>query len=115
MKRLVIIALLVATSAFAKGPLERETITNTPIQGFAPDGLSAALLTVVDVAYDMSLFAAFSVYSPADCKIRFKASASKAGSISETVVGGQWSTFVVNKKTPFVSISGCTSGNLRRM
>ena len=116
MKKLLVAALLLtAVCAFAAGPLEKDTRYSTPIQGFAPNGLSSALLTVNSVTYDMSNYLGFSVTAPADCKIRLMATSSKTGSISEPVYGGQWNTLVTNRNTPFANFSGCTSGNLRRM
>ncbi len=118
MKKLIIclFLLLVTTSAgfAASGAKLLVDKDYKPINGFAPNGLLSAALTVNDTAYDMSGILAFSVYAPADCKVRLKASASKSGTVSETVIGGQWNTIVVSPATPFVSISGCTSGVLRR-
>jgi hypothetical protein len=115
MKKLIVaIFLLCSASAFANGVLQMNGNMNVPIQGFAPNGLSSALLTVNNVTYDMTNYLAFSVYSPADCKIRLTATSSRNGSISEPVIGGQWNTIVVNSSTPFASFSGCTSGYLRR-
>ena len=113
MKKLIIAILLVASSVFAAG--EPSTFGNgTIIQGCSFDGTESALLTVNSVTKDNSLYSCFAVYAPADCKIRLMATSSKTGSVSETVVGGIWSTFVVNKQTPFANLSACTSGNFRR-
>jgi len=110
----MLVLLAIAAQTFAAGILTKDA-NNVPIQGFAPNGLQSALLTVAGSTVDLSKSAAFAVYSPIDCKIRFMATSSKAGSISEPVISGAWETYVVNKATPFVNISGCTGGNLRRM
>lgn len=115
MKKFIILCLiLAATTVNAGGSLE--TASGTPVQGFAPNGLYSALLTVNSVTYNLlNTFTAFSVYCPADAKMRLMTSTDKTGSISETIPGGSYHTLVVNRNTPFVNISGCTSGILRRM
>jgi len=116
MKKLIIIALLaVATSAFAAGPLEKDTRYNTPIQGFAPNGLLSALLTVNSTTINASSLLGLSIYSPIDCKIRLMATASKTGSISHTLLGGQRTTVIINRATPFVNLSTCTGGDYMGM
>jgi len=116
MKKLIIAAiLLTASTAFSAGYLQRETGNTKEIQGFAPNGLYSAALTVNSTTYDLNSFLAISIYAPADCKIRLMATSSKAGSVSEPILGGQWNTIIVNKATPFANVSGCTSGYSRRM
>ena len=108
------ISVLIASQAFA-APGDPGTFNQGQIiQGFAPNGTLAAALTVNSATYDMSLYAAFSVYAPIDGKIRFMATSSKAGSVQEPVLGGQWNTFIVNKATPFVNLSSLVGGFLRR-
>ena len=116
MKNLIIAAFIVAlacTSSIAGGIIARDN-NSVPIQAFSPNGLNSALLTVTRVTYDMSSFMYFSVFSPADCKIRLMATSSLTGSIQEPILGAQWNIIVVNPATPFASISGCAGGNLRR-
>lgn len=115
MKTLIIALLLVATAAFAKGPLEKDTRYNTPIQGFAPNGLVSVLLTVAGTTVDAGSLLAIAVYSPIDCKVRFMATTSKTGSVSHTLLGGQRTTFVINRTTPFVNLSTCTGGDYMGM
>ena len=115
MKKLIIALLLVATSAFGAGFLQYDASQQTKIQGFAPNGLAVAVLTVYGTVFDMSNYLAFSVYAPADYKINFMDTSSVTGHLSEPGLGGQWSTFVVNKATPFIRITGATNGVLRRM
>ena len=116
MKKLIIAAiLLTATSAFAAGFLQQDASQQTKIQGFAPNGLYSAVLTVNSTEFDFSSFLAYSVYAPADCKVRIKDSTTKTNHIQEPILGGQWNTIVVNKATPFADISGCTSGVIRKM
>jgi len=112
MKKLLVIVLLLAdVSAFAAGPLEKDTRYSTPIQGFAPNGLLSALLTVNSTTVNASDFLAISIYTPVAAKVRFMATTSKTGSVSHTLSADQRTTFVVNRTTPFVNISGATGGD----
>jgi len=112
MKKLLVIALLLAAvSSFAAGPLEKDTRYSTPIQGFAPNGLLSALLTVDSTTVNASNFLAISIYTPVAAKLRFMATTSKTGSISHTIAAGERLTFVVNRATPFINISGATGGD----
>lgn len=117
MKKIIMGILFIASVACA-GDMPT-SFNGTIIQGFAPNGLFARLLTINSTTIDLntncggSLCSVFSIYAPADGKIRFMATSSKAGSISETVVGGQWNTFVTNKATAFVNLSSMASGMFR--
>ena len=112
MKKLIIALLLIAVTAQAGDYCA--TQNGTPLEGFCPNGLYSALLTVDTVTYDMTEFNQFSVFAPAAGKIRFMDSTDKTGHIAEPTVAGVWNTFTVNRKTPFVNLSSMTGGFLRR-
>lgn len=114
MKKLILLMLMIPCLSFGAGMIERDSNGHV-IQGFAPNGLESAVLTVNSTTYDMSNTIAFSVYSPVDCRIRFMATSAKTGSVSEPVISGAWDVFVVNRNTPFVNLSGCTAGYKRAM
>jgi len=84
--------------------------------GFAPNGVEAALLTVNQTQYEMSAYVAFSVYSPVACIMRLTAGTSRNGSISEAIPASLWTVpLYVNRATPYLNLSGCTGGVIRRM
>lgn len=111
MKKLIIAILLIASNCIAADLCQTEN--GFPLEGFCPNGLYSALLTVNSVTYDMTGYNQFSVFAPAAGKIRFMATSTKAG-IAEPTIAGVWNTFTVNRKTPFVNLSSMTSGFLRR-
>jgi len=116
MKKLIITAILLsALTASAAGFLEKDASNQTVIQGFAPNGLFSSLLTVNSTTINGTGYLAFQVYSPVACKIRFMATSSTTGSVSQTIEASERLTFVVNKATPFFNISGATGGDLSAM
>lgn len=116
MKNLIVVLVLLAVSVCVcqASSYPRDPVSQELIQGPRFSGLASAVLTVNSVTYDMRLYPVFSVYAPADCKIRLMASTSKTGSVSEPVLGGQWTTLIIHAATPYANFSGCTSGVLRR-
>jgi len=108
MKKLIIAAMiLTATTAMAKGPLQKETGVKAVIQGFAPDGTkSTAVTALISTTVDASTSAAFSIYCAADSKIRLMPTSAKSTYKQNTIPGGSWYTRVVNATTPFVNYSG---------
>lgn len=114
MKKILIALMLIASPCFGAGQLEQNANGTYPIQGFAPDGRYAAVLTVNSTWYDMTNHAAYAVYAPADFVVRMAASQSKTGTVSETMPGGQWHTIVTSAATPYFNVSSATNGRLRR-
>ena len=112
MKTLLAIALLlVATFASANGPLEKDSRYGAPIQGFTPNGLYSSLLTVNSTTVNGTTLLGIAIYTPIDAKVRFMATSSKNGSVSHMLIGGLRTTFIINRTTPFVNISGATGGD----
>jgi len=114
MKRLIIMAvLLAAASAFAGGVLQSD-LGKSKIQGFAPNGKKSQSLTVnKTAAIDASDSAAWAVYTPIDCVYRIQSTATRVG-VLHTAPGGTTTIRVVNGITPHLSYSGCTGGQLQR-
>lgn len=115
MKKLIIVALvLVASTSFAAGFLERDRDT-VRIQGFAPDGTLGQALTVNSTTVDMTNALAFGVYVPSTtttCKVRTMLTTAKGSNRQRTVPDSVWNIQLVNKATPYANFSGCTSGEL---
>jgi len=113
MKTVIVMVFLVfsVSLAFASGSLEVDSKHGMPIQGFAPNGLYSGLLTVNSITIDGTTRMALDIYSPIDAKIRLMATTSKTGSVSHTLIGGQRTTIIINRATPFVNISGATGGD----
>lgn len=113
MKKLIILALmLVATTSFAGGTIEKDGKGNV-FQGFAPNGILAQLLTVVSTTVDMTSYAAYVLYPPsAGCKVRQMATTAKGANIQTIQPATTWIVKTVNRSTPFVNMSGCTAAEL---
>lgn len=115
MKKIIIAILLIASTVSAADMCQ--TPNGSPINGFCPNGLYSALLTVNSKNYDMSDFVRFSVYAPAAGKIRFMnttSATSRGNFIAEPTIAGAWNDFTVSRKTPYVHFSSMTDGYLRR-
>ncbi len=110
----VIVAVLCLSFASWAGKSElAKDGMKTKINGFAPDGSKDTTLSVASQTVDMSNDVAWSAYAPGDCKFRTMSTSTKAGA-QKTILGGQWTTRVVNPESPFLNYSGCTSGELER-
>jgi len=111
----LLLVLAAATSAGAAetGYLERD-YSGTVLQGGAPNGLLSQTLTINSTTIDGTNSIWWSLYSPAACKVRLMPT-SVTGSYPQFTapVGVSLSRFV-NKVTPFINFSGCTSGELQR-
>ena len=123
MKKLIIVTIAMVAAAattWAGGVLQSDGLPNTPgrakIQGFAPNGKKSQALTVnrsgTITLSGANGSAAWGVYAPADCSFRIQSTATRAGLV-QTAPGGTWTIRVVNENSPFVSYSGCTSGQLQ--
>lgn len=105
--------LVMAVTAMAGGFLELDASNQRDIQGFAPNGSLGQTLTVNSVTVDMTGSLAYGLYAPSTgCKVRSMATSAKGTNLQRTVLDSQWTVRVVNRATPFVNFSGCTSGEL---
>jgi len=119
MKFIIAMALVLITASAGFAGLARDP-NNNLIQGFAPNGMASQVLTVNSTTFDMTnQFTGFSIFAPTGttCFIRIMKTSSKTGTVSEPVLPvAQWSApLFVNPLTPFVNVSGCTAGWIRRM
>lgn len=115
MKKLIIALLLIASTAF--GADICQTPNGTPVDGFCPNGLYSAILTVKRVNYDMSDFVKFSIYATAAGKIRFTNNTTaslRSSFVAEPIIANVWNDFTVNRRTSFINFTGMTGGILRR-
>jgi hypothetical protein len=116
MKNVIILTLLMvfaASSAFAlKVELQRDG-QGQKIQGFAPDGKKSQALTVVYTVVDTSNDTAWESYTPTACSFRLQSTATKAG-MKLSLPANARIERKTNLSTPFVSYTGCTSGELQR-
>ena len=116
MKKLIILALvLIASTAFAAGTIEKTGEGNIPIQGFAPNGTLGQALTVNSTTVPMVGRMAFGVFVPSTttgCKLRMMPTTAKSTYRQATVPDSTWNVRVVNSASPFANFSGCTSGEL---
>jgi hypothetical protein len=83
------------------------------IQGFAPDGKKNQSLTVNSATVNASNDLAWSAYTPTACKFRLMSTVTRAGA-TQTMAANATTQRVVNMSTPFLNMSGCTSGELTR-
>lgn len=114
MKKLIVL-LLVLCAATCYGAGYLETANNTggpPIQGLAPDSTKDVSLTGTSVTTDMSGDLGWAVYCAADSIYRTMPTSTKAGA-AKTIPSTTWHSRVINTKSPFINISGCT-GKLER-
>ena len=115
MKKLLALTLiLLACAASVPASQYLQPAVNAPVQGFAPDGTLSQALTINSVTLDLSTSLAFGVYCPADAIARVLPTSAKSTYPSFTVPGGSWLIRVRNQATPFLNVSGCTSGHLQR-
>lgn len=114
MKRLiVVILLLIAVAAYAAKPELPKDFTGIKIQGFAPDGKKNQALTVVSVTKDLRDDIGWSAYTPTACSYRLMSTATRAGA-KQTMAANATTQRIVNSSTPFLNLTGCTSGELTR-
>lgn len=114
MKRgLIAVAMLLAAStAYAAGFLERDGDA-VRVQTFAPNGNFGQALTVNSVTVDLTNAIMYGVYAPgAGCKIRTMDTTAKGTHFASTSIAATWTVRAVNKSTPFLNLSGCTTGEL---
>lgn len=81
----------------------------TKVQGYAPNGKKSTALTVNSVTLNQANNVAWSVYTPTACKYRMMSTATKAG-LTRTIPVNSSITRYKNPATPFINITGCTSG-----
>jgi len=115
MKRLLLITLIIALAATAyaaKATLPVDGL-GIRVQGFAPDGKKNQALTVNTITKDMRDDLSWSAYTPTACKFRLMSTATKAGA-TQTLAANATTQRVVNTSTPYLNLSGCTSGELTR-
>ena len=111
---LCLVCLLSGPVMAAGGLLEKDG-DNRPVNGAAPNGLYSAILTVNSTTTDMSGDIWWGVYAPSTgCKFRLTPTAAKGSYPAFTVPDGQVFGFIVNKATPFLNLSGCTSAERYR-
>ena len=104
--------LAMASTAFAAGFLERDGDA-VKVQTFAPNGNFGQSLTVNSVTVDLTNNALYGVYAPgAGCKVRVMDTTAKDGHFASTSIAATWTVRAVNKATPFLNLSGCTTGEL---
>lgn len=114
MKKLITLFLiLIATTAFANGLLEKDR-NGYMVQAFAPDGTLSQTLTVNSIFVDMSDSVYWNLYAPTACKIRITPTAAKGAYPVFTAAANLNTGKAVNRKTPFVNFTGCTDGELQR-
>lgn len=113
MKKYLILALiLTAGAAHAAGFLERDGDA-AKVQVFAPNGNFGQALTVDSVTLDLTNALMYGVYAPgAGCKIRLMDSTAKGSHFASTSIAATWTVRAVNKATPFLNLSGCTTGEV---
>jgi len=114
MKTLILAILLIASTAFAGGALEKDASNQLAIQGFAPNGLLSQVLTVNSTTIDMSNSLYWSLYSTTACKYRMMPTSAKGAYPQFTVPASERIGFVINRNTAFTNFSGCPSGELSR-
>lgn len=116
MKKLFIILAIMAfaTAALAGGFLEKDGSNQNVIQGFAPNGKKSVAIGVVSQGVDMRQDAAWQVYAGAACKFRLQSTATKVGVTNTLTNAARSQVFYVNRATPFVNFTGCTSSELLR-
>jgi len=116
MKTFLVMVLLLGFTALAFAAPPRSALEtdgrSQSVQGFAPNGLNTVILGVGSVTYDMTTLFAWSQFSTADCKARLMPTSAKGIYPQFTLPGTSWNTYVVNNHTPFLNLSGCTSGVL---
>lgn len=107
--------MFVATTVLAAemGRLE-QSIDKVTVQGAAPNGLLSQLLTVASTTIDLTGSLWWNLDSPTACKYRLMPTTAKSTYPQFTVHADTPIGWVVNKLTPFINFSGCTSGGLSR-
>lgn len=109
---LMAVLLALASTAFAAGFLERDGDA-VRVQVFAPNGNFGQALTVNSVTVDLTNAAMYGVYAPgAGCKVRVMDTTTKTGHFASTSIAATWTVRAVNRATPFLNLSGCTTGEL---
>lgn len=104
--------LAMASTVFAAGFLERDG-DSTKVQVFAPNGNLGQALTVYSVTLDLTNAMMYGVYAPgAGCKVRVMDTTTKNGHFASTSVAATWTVRAVNRATPFLNLSGCTTGEV---
>ena len=116
MKKLILLLVLIAATpvvAAETGYLERD-YSGTVLQGGAPNGLLSQTLTINSTTIDGTDSIWWSLYPPTDCKVRIMPTSAKGSYTQFTAPVGVSLSRFVNKATPFINFSGCTSGELQR-
>jgi hypothetical protein len=113
MKKLIFLALTIATTVFAAEP--QLPGGNKPIQQFAPDGSYNRILSVASVTMDLSDNLMYACYSGSGtCYLRLMPTSAKAGMTQVLIPNAVWLTYAKNPATPFVNMSGCVAGYFQR-
>ena len=81
-----------------------------PIQAFAANGKRAGVLGTASTFVNMTAITAWRVYTPNNCSFRRQSTATRAGALRTLPSGGY--VEVVNPVTPFVTYTGCASGEI---
>lgn len=118
MKKLIIVAIVLtaafASLAFAGGFLEKDASNVEAIQGFAPNGKKQVAIGVNPQTVDMRNDVAWQIYAGAACKFRVMSTTTKAGATNTLANAARSQVYYVNKATPFVNFTGCTTSELMR-
>jgi hypothetical protein len=112
MKKLILILLLIPTISFAT--LLSKDGNGNIVQGAAPDGLLSQTLTINSATIDMSSNLWWGLYAPTACKVRLMPTTAKGAYPTFTAPVNTLTQRYINRNTPFVNFSGCTSGELQR-
>jgi len=102
MKRIILAIILCALSSCAA------------YADFAPNGNKTQSLTVNSTTINMTTDTAYSILATTGCKARLMPTSAKGTIKQFTPTVGVWNTADRNKLTPFLNLSGCTNGELRR-
>lgn len=115
MKKLIIAVLLLGVTcvAYADRQLQVDGRSQT-VQGFAPDGKKSQALTVYKTTVNMSNDIAWNIYAGAACKFRVMSTTTVVGMTSTLPISTRSMVYGVNKNTPFINFTGCTSSELLR-
>lgn len=110
----IILTLLTISVCFASDVGKMQVDGNgQTVQGASPRGDLTQALTGVSYTTDGTGIW-WAAYCAADAKARLMATSAKGTYKQFTIPATTWTGFVINKKTPFVNISGCTGDFIRQ-
>ena len=115
MKKTLLIALVLTAFAipvFAGLSQQMKDGANAIVETFAPDPTKSQALSIVRTQVDMRNDITWNVYVSSNCKFRNTSTTTRTGTLQTVTSGGYMRA--VHRKYPFVSFSGCTSGELNR-